>query len=164
MPPTRQSGKQQSSTAGTGFGSSSSSLKSSSKFTSLIQSLKGKSITKTKLRDTVFNRLLDDAVETPEEGKYYFFDYDPKFKSVLKEWDQFPLIKVLEVKGNIYLGANLHYIKSNARLSAINNKKYPAATLHYYIPKNADDIFFEVSEEDIQVLSQLPLEKFHRNK
>ena len=132
--------------------------------TSLIQSLKGKSITKTKLRDTVFNRLLDDAVETPEEGKYYFFDYDPKFKSVLKEWDQFPLIKVLEVKGNIYLGANLHYIKSNARLSAINNKKYPAATLHYYIPKNADDIFFEVSEEDIQVLSQLPLEKFHRNK
>ena len=94
MPPTRQSGKQQSSTAGTGFGSSSSSLKSSSKFTSLIQSLKGKSITKTKLRDTVFNRLLDDAVETPEEGKYYFFVYDPKFKSVLKEWDVIGLMLV----------------------------------------------------------------------
>ncbi len=164
MPPTKQSGKQQSTTAGKGFGSSSSSLKSSSKFTSLIQDLKGKSITKTKLRDTVFNTLLDDAVETPEEGKYYFFDYDPKYKGILKQWDQFPLIRLLEVKGDTYLGANLHYIKSNARLSAINNKKYPAATLHYYIPKNADDIFFEVSEDDIQVLSQLPLEKFHWNR
>ena len=164
MPPTKQSGKQQSTTAGKGFGSSSSSLKSSSKFTSLIQDLKGKSITKTKLRDTVFNTLLDDAVETPEEGKYYFFDYDPKYKGILKQWDQFPLIRLLEVKGDTYLGANLHYIQSNARLSAINNKKYPAATLHYYIPKNADDIFFEVSEDDIQVLSQLPLEKFHWNR
>ena len=107
---------------------------------------------------------MDDAVESPEEGKYYFFDYDPKYKGILKQWDQFPLIRLLEVKGDIYLGANLHYIKSNARLSAINNKKYPAATLHYYIPKNADDIFFEVSEDDIQVLSQLPLEKFHWNR
>ena len=164
MPQTKRSGKQQSNTAGTGFGSSSSSQKSSSKFDGLLKNLKGKSITKTKLRETVFNTLYDDATDQPEEGKYYFFDYDPKFKSVLKEWDQFPLINLLEIKGNIYLGANLHYVNSNTRLSAINNKKYPPSTLHYYIPKNADDIFFEVSEEDIQILSQLPLEKFHRNR
>ena len=29
-------------------------------------------------------------------------------------------------------------------------------------PKNADSIFFEVGEQDIQLLSQLPLDKFHR--
>ena len=33
-----------------------------------------------------------------------------------------------------------------ACLSAINKDKYPNSTLHYYIPKNADSIFFEVGE------------------
>ena len=36
------------------------------------------------------------------------------------------------------------------------------STLHYYIPKNADNLFFEVGEEDVAAMSQLPLEKFHR--
>ena len=91
-------------------------------------------------------------------------EYDPKFKDQLGEWDEFPLVKVLEKKNDIYLGANLHYLNAKARLSAINTDKYPNSSLHYYIPKNADSIFFEVGEEDIQLLSQLPLDKFHRNR
>ena len=37
-------------------------------------------------------------------------------------------------------------------------------TLRYYIPKNADNLFFEVNEDDMQAMSQLPLEKFHTNR
>ena len=30
--------------------------------------------------------------------------------------------------------------------------------------KNADNLFFEVPEEDMQAMSQLPLEQFHTNR
>ena len=69
--------------------------------------------------------LLDDATDTPQVGKWYYFEYDPKFKDQLGEWDEFPLVKVLEKKNDIYLGANLHYLNAKARLSAINTDKYP---------------------------------------
>ena len=108
MPSTKRNGKQRGNTAGTGFGSSKSSPNANSKFEHLITDLKGKKISKQKLREEVFNILYDNAVENVEEGNYYFFEYDPKFKSVLKEWDQYPLIQVLEIKGNQILGANLH--------------------------------------------------------
>ena len=164
MPQTQQSGKQRKSTAGTGFGSSKSSQKESSRFDVLVESLKGNKITRTKLRNEIFNKLFDEATDEPEEGKWYLFEYDPKFKDQLKQWDQFPLIHFLEVKKENMLGANLHYINTNARLNAINNKKFPASTLHYYIPKRADAIFFEIRESEVQLLSQLPIEKFHRNR
>ena len=163
MPPTNQSGKQQSSTAGTGFGSSSSSPKSSSKFSKLIQELRGKQITKTKLRNEIMNSLYDGATDNPEEGKWYFFEYDPKYRDILKKWDQFPVIQVVGFKHGNVLGANLHYMKQNARLKAINNNRFPASSLHYYIPKRADAIFFEIDELDVPTMSQMPVEKFHRN-
>ena len=55
------------------------------KFEHLITDLKGKKTPKQKLREEVFNILYDTPVENVEEGNYYFFEYDPKFKSVLKE-------------------------------------------------------------------------------
>ena len=164
MPSTKRNGKQRENTAGTGFGSSKSSPNANSKFEYLVKDLKGKKISKQKLREEVFNILYDNAVENVEEGNYYFFEYDPKFKSVLKEWDQYPLIQVLEIKGNQILGANLHYISPNQRLKSLNNKQMPAATFHYYIPQKADNLFFEVDETDVPLLSQLPLDKFHRNR
>ena len=78
--------------------SSKSSPNANSKFEHLITDLKGRKISKQKLREEVFNILYDNAVENVEEGNYYFFEYDPKFKSVLREWDQYPLIQVLEIK------------------------------------------------------------------
>lgn len=98
-----------------------------------------------------------------KEGNYYFFEYDPKFKSMLKEWDQYPLIKVVENKKNI-LGANLHYISPKQRLYVLNSNKIPNETLHYYIPRQRETNFYELTEADAIVLSQLPLDKFHRNR
>jgi len=136
-----------------------------SRFDQLITDLKGNKISNSQLRDEVFNILLDDATESPSTGKYYTFEYDPKFADRLKEWDQYPLVYAMEYKKNNLIGANIHYIRgTNSRLKALNNKRFPKRTLRQYIPKNADRIFFEIGEDEVQLLSTLPIEKFHRNR
>ena len=136
-----------------------------SRFDQLITELKGNKISNSKLREEVFNILLDNATETPSTGKYYTFEYDPKFADRLKEWDQYPLVYAMEYKKNNLIGANIHYIRgTNSRLKALNNKRFPKRTLRQYIPKNADRIFFEIGEDEVQLLSTLPIEKFHRNR
>ena len=136
-----------------------------SRFDQLITDLKGNKISNSQLRDEVFNILLNDATESPSTGKYYTFEYDPKFADRLKEWDEYPLVYAMEYKKNNLIGANIHYIRgTNSRLKALNNKRFPKRTLRQYIPKNADRIFFEIGEDEVQVLSTLPIEKFHRNR
>ena len=145
--------------------SSSSSQSESSRFDGLIKNLKGSKISNSELREEVFNILLDDATESPETGKYYTFEYDPKFRDQLKEWDEYPLVYAVEFKKDNLLGANVHYIRTtNSRLKALNSKTFPKKTLRYYIPKNADRIFFEVKESEVELIATLPLEKFHRNR
>ena len=130
-----------------------------------MKKLKGNKISNSQLRDEIFGILLDDATESPSVGNYYAFEYDPKFADKLKEWDQYPLVYAMEYKNNNLIGANIHYIRTtNARLKALNNKRFPKKTLRQYIPKNADRIFFEIKEEEVQQLSTLPIEKFHRNR
>tara|TARA_B100000214_G_scaffold347832_1_gene299458 strand:+ start:1045 stop:1503 length:459 start_codon:yes stop_codon:yes gene_type:complete len=136
-----------------------------SRFDQLITDLKGSKISKSKLREEVFNILSDDATESPSKGRYYTFEYDPKFADNLKEWDEYPLIYVMEFKKNNLIGANIHYIRgTNSRLKALNNKRFPKRTLRQYIPKRADSVFFEIQESEVQILSTLPIEKFHYNR
>ena len=145
--------------------SSSSSQSETSRFDGLIESLKGSKISNSKLREEVFNILLDDATESPSAGKFYTFEYDPKFADKLKEWDEYPLVYAMEFKKNNLIGANVHFIRTtNARLKALNNKRFPKRTLRQYIPRRADSIFFEIQESEVQLLSTLPLEKFHYNR
>ena len=145
--------------------SSSSSQSETSRFDGLIKSLKGSKISNSKLREEVFNILLDDATESPETGKYYTFEYDPKFADKLKEWDEYPLVYVMEFKKDNLIGANIHYIRgTNSRLKALNNKRFPKRTYRQYIPRRADSIFFEIQESEVQLLSTLPLEKFNYNR
>ena len=127
-----------------------------SRFDQLITDLKGNKISNSQLRDEVFNILLNDATESPSTGKYYTFEYDPKFADRLKEWDQYPLVYAMEYKKNNLIGANIHYIRgTNSRLKALNNKRFPKRTLRQYIPKNADRIFFEIGEDEVQLLLSL---------
>ena len=136
-----------------------------SRFDQLITDLKGSKISKSKLREEIFNILSDDATESPSKGRYYTFEYDPKFADKLTEWDEYPLVYAMEFKKNNLIGANIHYIRTtNARLKALNNKRFPKRTLRQYIPKRADSIFFEIGEDEVQLLSTLPIEKFHRNR
>ena len=146
-------------------GSSNSSQNENSRFDALVADMKGNKISNSTLREEVFNILLDDATETPETGKYYTFEYDPKFADKLKEWDEYPIVYAMEYKKNNLIGANIHYIRgTNSRLKALNNKRFPKRTLRQYIPKRADSIFFEIQESDVGLLSTLPLEKFHYNR
>ena len=169
MPRTKQSGKQQKNSAKTGFGNSKSSQKSNSKFKDLVDQYKGRKISKTNLRLEVFMLLDEMGAANPttsvKVGQYYFFEYVPKFRDVLKEWDQYPLIQVVQRDKHI-LGANLHYISPKRRLGVLNNKnkEIPKETLHYYIPRHRETNFYELTEEDAALLSQLPLDHFHRNR
>lgn len=43
-------------------------------------------------------------------GKMYTFGYDAKLKAILPYWDKFPLIVVLDVYKDGFLGLNFHYI------------------------------------------------------
>ena len=123
-----------------------------SRFDQLITELKGNKISNSRLRQEVFNILLDDATETPETGKYYTFEYDPKFADKLKEWDEYPIVYAMEYKKDNLIGANIHYIRgTNSRLKALNNKRFPKRTLRQYIPKRADSIFFEIGEDEVQI-------------
>ena len=136
-----------------------------SRFDQLITGLKGNKISKSQLREEIFNILLDDATDSPTTGKYYIFEYDPKFGDKLAEWDEYPIIYAMEFKKNNLIGANVHYIRTlNARLKALNNKRFPKRTLRQYIPKRADSIFFEIGEDEVQLLSTLPIENFHYNR
>ena len=136
-----------------------------SRFDQLITELKGNKISNSQLRDEIFNILLNDATESPSVGNYYTFEYDPKFADRLKEWDQYPLVYVMEYKKNNLIGANIHYIRgTNSRLKALNNKRFPKRTYRQYIPKRADSLFFEIQESEVQLLSTLPLEKFNYNR
>ena len=136
-----------------------------SRFDQLITELKGNKISNSRLREEVFNILLFDATETPETGKYYTFEYDPKFADKLKEWDEYPIVYAMEYKKDNLIGANIHYIRgTNSRLKALNNKRFPKRTLRQYIPKRADSIFFEIGEDEVQLLSTLPIENFHYNR
>ena len=136
-----------------------------SRFDQLITGLKGNKISKSQLREEIFNILLDDATDSPTTGKYYIFEYDPKFGDKLAEWDEYPIIYAMEFKKNNLIGANVHYIRTvNARLKALNNKRFPKRTLRQYIPRRADSIFFEIVEDEVQLLSTLPIENFHYNR
>ena len=149
----------------TDSGNLESSQNESSRFDDLISQMKGNKISNSRLREEVFNILLDDATEAPSTGKYYTFEYDPKFADKLKEWDEYPIVYAMEFKKDNLIGANIHYIRgTNSRLKALNNKRFPKRTLRQYIPKRADSIFFEIGEDEVQLLSTLPIENFHYNR
>ena len=159
-----QSGGQLRNSATTEDGSSDSSQNENSELTTLLLNLKGSKVSKGELREKIFEALYDNATEQPEVGKWYFFEYDPKYRDSIKKWDEYPLIKLMEIKNDRLLGMNIHFLRPKARLRSLNKEEAPMETLRYYIPKNADNLFFEIPEEDMQAMSQLPLEQFHTNR
>lgn len=49
-------------------------------------------------------------------GKMFMYFYDAKTKKVLPYWDKFPLIFVIELYEDGWLGLNLHYLDRNLRM------------------------------------------------
>ena len=112
-------------TASTEESSSESSQNENSELTTLLLELKGSKVSKGSVKRKDIQALYDNATDKPEVGKFYFFEYDPKYKDILKKWDEYPLIKLMEIKRDRLLGANIHYINTRARLGCT---KYRGST------------------------------------
>ena len=54
-------------------------------------------------------------------GGLYYFYYDPKTKADLPYYDRFPLVLVLEVHSDSFLGLNLHYLPLRERIALLDN-------------------------------------------
>ena len=48
-------------------------------------------------------------------GKMFMFSYDPKYSETLPYYDMLPLILLMEVRNDHFLGLNLHYLPPRAR-------------------------------------------------
>lgn len=122
-------------------------------------------------RKVAFDYLLEtsDISDDVMVGDFYLFEYDPKFKAFLKQWDKYPLVLVLNIFEDGFLGANLHYTTQKQRM--LIAKKYlnkstriPPKLLHRYIFARADNLFFKVPDKDLIDFAALTLEEFRDNK
>jgi len=48
-------------------------------------------------------------------GQMLFYQYNPKYKDVLPQWDMFPLVFVLDLYEDGFLALNLHFVPPVAR-------------------------------------------------
>jgi len=53
-------------------------------------------------------------------GGLYFFYYDPKTKADLPYYDRFPLVLVLDIQKDGFLGLNLHYLPIRERIALLD--------------------------------------------
>jgi len=68
-------------------------------------------------------------------GKMYTFGYDAKLKAILPYWDKFPLIIVLDVYKDGFLGLNFHY------LSPIDRQKFFTKIMKFSTQKGEPEDF-----------------------
>jgi len=54
-------------------------------------------------------------------GGLYYFYYDPKGQADLPYYDRFPLVLVLEIYKDGFLGLNLHYLPIRQRIGLLDN-------------------------------------------
>lgn len=57
---------------------------------------------------------------TSSIGKLFLYVYDPKHKDVLPKYDTFPLIILVDLTNNGFIGLNLHYLPALQRLNILN--------------------------------------------
>jgi len=102
-------------------------------------------------------------------GKFYLFEYDPKTKVQLARWDKYPLVLVTNIYEDGFMGANFHYTTQKQRMilakKFLNSKvTIPLKLLHRYIVSRADNLFFEVPEEELVEFAALSIEEFRDSK
>lgn len=140
---------------------------------SVFKEIKEKDVrTVSKQREIAFDYLFKSAREYALPGTFYFFEYNPKYKANLKHWDKYPLVLVTDIYENGFMGANLHYTTAKRRTSlaqkylnkSIGSSSMPDKLFHRYIIDRADNIFFEVPDDDLIEYAALPLEQFYDNK
>ena len=122
-----------------------------------------------------------------KQGELYFFRYDPKLKDKLDVYDEYPLIFVIELYNNGFLGLNLHYLPPKLRQvvlirfagtldfsehkarpinyaisKAILSDKYLKQMIKRYLNKQLLSPLVVIPEEDWDKVVFLPLARFHK--
>tara|TARA_Y100000361_G_scaffold84991_1_gene75387 strand:- start:13537 stop:14130 length:594 start_codon:yes stop_codon:yes gene_type:complete len=103
----------------------------------------------------------------PRTGTLVLFEYDAKTtKQSMKYYDRLPLLLVLDVKQQHFIGANLHYISPKKRLKTIeallNGKiDVPRKVIHKYKRSDVEgSLFIEIAESDWDSAMYMPIEQF----
>ena len=123
-------------------------------------------------------------------GRMYMYFYDPKFKKTLPYYDTFPMVIIIDIGSNYFLGLNLHYLPLNYRAKLMdalynirNNNRWDETTkyqitykllksvseLRYYKPCikkylkiHVRSRFVSISAEEFEIAAFLPLQKFEK--
>jgi hypothetical protein len=122
----------------------------------------------------------------PEIGSFYLYEYDPKMKEILPYYDKYPVVVIIDMYEDGFLGLNFHYLDYFSR-SALLDALYSATditdknariALSYQILKNASKFsnfipclkrylyshirspMLTVTSEKWDILCFLPLQKF----
>lgn len=119
-------------------------------------------------RREVFEYLYDNVTDEVEPEKLYYYEYDPKFKAQMDRYDIYPLVYAFDRAKDNFLGSNIHYLRDREKgpyaLALLNKKaRIIEKTIHRYIFKQADHLFFEVKEEDWEFIATLPIHRFIEN-
>lgn len=95
----------------------------------------GKARTATGYRNNLFKAKPERHRSSTQQGRMYFFHYNPKFKDILPIYDRFPLVFPLDPKPGGFLGINVHYLSGDQRLGLLgelkeftNNKRNDSTT------------------------------------
>ena len=120
-------------------------------------------------RKIAFDYLFDSVTDDVMVGDFFIFEYDPKYRQFLKHWDKYPLVLVMNIYDNGFLGANLHYTTQKQRMIIAKkflnrNVSIPSKLLHRYIFNRADNMFFKVPEKELVEFAALPIEEFRDSK
>ena len=131
-----------------------------------------------------------DSIDVESIGRMYAFFYDPKHKKTLPFYDKFPLVIVIGMKENGFLGLNLHYLPPVLRAQLMNrlyetvsNKKLDKTTklrvnyqllqgavrfryfspcVKHYLFEHVQSDFLTIQPEFWDVALMLPTESFEK--
>jgi hypothetical protein len=124
-----------------------------------------------------------------EPGKIFTFGYDAKFKDILPYWDKFPLIIVLDVYNDGFMGLNFHYVspvermkffskmmkfstqkgepenmtskaKFNVSWDAVRNIRHADKMIHKYLYGHVKTSLLEAPPNEWENVIFLPYQKF----
>ena len=112
-------------------------------------------------------------------GSLYCYHYDPKYKMTLPYYDVFPMIMLIGVESDTFLGLNFHYLppklratlldRVNAKVAGgvINWKKISKIPLvepavHRYRFDQITRKVIEIEKEEEEIAIFLPLERFRK--
>ena len=102
-------------------------------------------------------------------GHMYFYTYDPITRDKSPYYDAHPLVYIIEMRWNGFIGCNLHFAQLKIRdalaISLLNNSdqgavSVPLQTLRRYVFSGIRGTPYRVPENEWEDVSQIPAEKF----